>query len=64
MIDAFGPRRQMFSSDWPVCTLAASYGEVVHSAQALTVDLAPAGQAEVWEGTARRAYRMTGTHAG
>ena len=26
--DAFGPDRLMFGSDWPVCLLAASYGQV------------------------------------
>jgi L-fuconolactonase len=25
---AFGPERLMFGSDWPVCLLAASYGQV------------------------------------
>jgi L-fuconolactonase len=29
-VDAFGPRRRlMFGSDWPVCTLAARYGDVL-----------------------------------
>ena len=27
-LDAFGPQRLMFGSDWPVCLLAASYDEV------------------------------------
>ena len=27
-LDAFGPDRLMFGSDWPVCELAASYLEV------------------------------------
>ncbi|MFF4764366.1 amidohydrolase family protein [Streptomyces sp. NPDC001292] len=64
VIDSFGPRRLMFGSDWPVCTLAAGYGEVVRSARELTAGLTRAEQAEVWAGTARRVYRMTGTHAG
>ncbi len=28
-LDAFGPSRLMFGSDWPVCTVAATYGRVV-----------------------------------
>ena len=28
VVDLFGPERLMFGSDWPVCTLAASYSEV------------------------------------
>jgi L-fuconolactonase len=29
LLDCFGPGRLMFGSDWPVCTLAAGYAEVV-----------------------------------
>ena len=28
-LDAFGPNRVMIGSDWPVCLVAASYGEVI-----------------------------------
>jgi L-fuconolactonase len=28
VVEAFGPRRLMFGSDWPVCTLAATYEQV------------------------------------
>lgn len=31
----FGPERLMFGSDWPVCTLAASYSEVANLARTL-----------------------------
>jgi len=31
-VDAFGPGRLLFGSDWPVCLLAASYAEVVEAA--------------------------------
>ncbi|MFD4262998.1 amidohydrolase family protein [Streptomyces sp. NPDC058534] len=62
--DAFGPRRLMFGSDWPVSTLAAGYGAVVDSARTLTAGLDPAERAEVWSGTARRVYRMPVTHPG
>ncbi len=31
-VDAFGPARLLFGSDWPVCLLAASYAEVVEVA--------------------------------
>jgi L-fuconolactonase len=33
LLDRFGPGRLMFGSDWPVCTLAASYGDVVSLAR-------------------------------
>ncbi|MFH8473965.1 amidohydrolase family protein [Streptomyces sp. NPDC018000] len=58
VIDAFGPRRLMFGSDWPVCTLAAGYGEVVAATRELTAALTAAEQDQVWAGTARRVYRM------
>jgi L-fuconolactonase len=29
LLESFGPGRLMFGSDWPVCTLAASYHEVI-----------------------------------
>jgi len=29
VLDCFGPQRLMIGSDWPVCTLTASYGQVI-----------------------------------
>ncbi|MFE0102111.1 amidohydrolase family protein [Streptomyces sp. NPDC059009] len=55
-LDAFGPARLMFGSDWPVCTVRAAYGEVVRSAQQLTETLTLDERAEVFAGTARRVY--------
>ncbi len=60
-LEAFGPRRLMFGSDWPVCLLAAnSYGEVVRTAKQLTADLSEAEQVEVFSGTAQRWYDLAG----
>ncbi|MGH3758113.1 amidohydrolase family protein [Actinophytocola sp.] len=36
VLAVFGPERVMFGSDWPVCELAATYGEVVDAARTLT----------------------------
>ncbi|MER6372463.1 amidohydrolase family protein [Streptomyces sp. S1A1-8] len=58
VLDAFGPRRLMFGSDWPVCTLAASYGQVVDVAEELTEGLGAEERAEVFGGTATRVYRL------
>ncbi|MEV1022820.1 amidohydrolase family protein [Streptomyces sp. NPDC050264] len=52
VLDAFGPGRVMFGSDWPVCTLAASYGQVVDTAR----ELLGGPDEEVFAGTARRVY--------
>jgi L-fuconolactonase len=60
ILSAFGPQRTMFGSDWPVCTLAASYGEVMHTADALSADLSETERAEVFGGTAARWYGMAG----
>ncbi|WP_262057077.1 amidohydrolase family protein [Streptomyces sp. STR69] len=57
-LDAFGPGRLMFGSDWPVCTLAASYGEVAAATGELTDDLSAAERAEVFDGTATRVYGL------
>jgi L-fuconolactonase len=48
----------MFGSDWPVCLLAASYADVVSAARELTAGLDQAEQAQVFGGTAARAYRL------
>ncbi|MGW8179917.1 MAG: amidohydrolase family protein, partial [bacterium] len=32
VVEIFGPERLMFGSDWPVCLLAASYGQVIDAA--------------------------------
>jgi L-fuconolactonase len=57
-LDAFGPDRVMFGSDWPVCTLAASYGEVLQAARDLTGDLSGAEREAIFAGTATRIYRL------
>jgi L-fuconolactonase len=59
ILDSFGPGRLMFGSDWPVCTVAATYGEVFLLAQELTArDLSPAERAAVFAGTARSVYGL------
>jgi L-fucono-1,5-lactonase len=54
----FGPDRLMFGSDWPPCTLDASYAEVLAIARALAADLSSAEQAAIFSGTAARTYRL------
>ncbi|QFQ95249.1 amidohydrolase family protein [Streptomyces phaeolivaceus] len=58
VLDAFGPDRLMFGSDWPVCRLAADYAQVLDAARSLTSGLSVAEQREVFEGTAVRAYGL------
>ncbi|MGP4043567.1 amidohydrolase family protein [Streptomyces sp. 2A115] len=58
VLDFFGPGRIMFGSDWPVCTLAASYAEVAHTTSLLTEKLSESEREEVFAGTATRVYRL------
>ncbi|MFG2953842.1 amidohydrolase family protein [Streptomyces sp. NPDC048291] len=55
VLDAFGPDRLMFGSDWPVCVLAGTYREVLEAATELT---APADRTAVLETTAARVYGL------
>jgi predicted TIM-barrel fold metal-dependent hydrolase len=60
LVELFGPARLLFGSDWPVCTLAASYRSVLDAARTC---LARAGLgepelAEVLAGTAVRVYGL------
>jgi L-fuconolactonase len=57
-LDAFGPARMMFGSDWPVCTLAASYPDVLAAAYDLTGGLSPAEHEAVFAGTATSVYGL------
>ena len=58
VLDAFGQDRVLFGSDWPVCTLAASYAQVVEVAEEATSHLDKAGRAAVLGGNAVRVYRL------
>lgn len=58
VLDAFGPSRVMFGSDWPVCLLASDYAGVVALARSLTDGLSKDERAAVFGGTAERVYRI------
>ncbi|MGW5661710.1 amidohydrolase family protein [Streptomyces sp. NPDC003758] len=58
VLEAFGPSRLMFGSDWPVCTLAATYADVSDAAVALTEGLRDDERHQIFEGTATRVYRL------
>lgn len=58
VLDAFGPGRLMFGSDWPVCRLAATYTEVVETALALLDGLADAERDAILATTAERVYGL------
>jgi L-fuconolactonase len=58
LLELFGPERLMFGSDWPVCTLAASYAEVLDLARSAIAELSADEQEAVLAGTARRFYGL------
>ena len=58
VLDAFGPQRTMFGSDWPVCLLAAGYVSVVVAAESLTSELSAAERDAVFGGTAANWYLL------
>jgi L-fuconolactonase len=58
VLAAFGPDRLLFGSDWPVCTLAAPYGQVCDMYRELTAQLSAAEQLAIFDRTARRVYRV------
>jgi L-fuconolactonase len=59
LLSCFGPGRLIFGSDWPVCTLAAGYGEVLALARhALGSRLGPAEIDAVFAANAVAAYRL------
>lgn len=57
-VEVFGPGRLMAGSDWPVCTLAGSYQEVMRVAEVLADGWSASERAALWSGTAERAYRL------
>jgi L-fuconolactonase len=59
LVEIFGPERLMFGSDWPVCTAAASYAEVVDLASSLLAErLGQAETAMVMTANAMETYRL------
>jgi L-fuconolactonase len=58
VLEAFGPSRLMFGSDWPVCLLRASYAEWLGWVRGWTRDWSPDEQARFFNGTACQAYGL------
>ena len=58
VLEAFGPHRLMFGSDWPVCLVACGYARWYELVRGWTAGLSDDEQAEVFGGTACRAYGL------
>jgi L-fuconolactonase len=57
-IEAFGPSRLMFGSDWPVCLLAAEYADVVGIVNDVVSRLSANEQEAIRGGTATKFYGL------
>jgi L-fuconolactonase len=58
VLDAFGPERVMFGSDWPVCLLAASYEKWLEVVSRRIAALSQHERESILGGTASRVYRV------
>jgi L-fuconolactonase len=58
VVEVFGPRRLLFGSDWPVCLLAASYGEVLDVARLTLAALSEPERSAVFGGNAVEVYGL------
>jgi len=57
-LEAFGPERLMFGSDWPVCLLRSDYPKWVRCVERVTDSLSKDEQAAIWGGNAQRLYKL------
>ena len=58
VLEHFGPDRLIWGSDWPVCTLAASYDGWLSAAERLASGLSAAERDALFGGNAVRLYRL------
>jgi predicted TIM-barrel fold metal-dependent hydrolase len=58
VIESFGWDRVLFGSDWPVCTLSASYREWVEALQVITRGAGEINRQKLFYDNAARVYRL------
>lgn len=62
--EAFGPERLMYGSDWPVCLVAASYGQVKQIVETYVETHAGSHREEIFSGNAERFYGLKAVSRG
>lgn len=63
-LEAFGPDRLMFGSDWPVCRAQSTYRDVIGAVERLLAPLTAGERRAVLGATASRVYRLPGPGPG
>jgi len=58
VLEAFGPERLMFGSDWPVCLVAAEYGEVIGAVERYISKLSASEQSQIMGSNAIKFYNL------
>lgn len=58
VFEAFGTKRLMFGSDWPVCNVAGGYNKAVSIVKNYTEKLSADEQAAFWGGNATEFYSL------
>lgn len=58
-LDAFGPDRVIFGSDWPVCLLGATYREWVTALKKIVASRPIADQKKLFSENARKFYKLS-----
>ena len=58
VLDAFGPRRLMFGSDWPMCLVAVGYGRWTELVRHFASRLGRSERDRLMGGTAAEVYRL------
>jgi L-fuconolactonase len=56
---AFGPNRLLFGSDWPVCRVASTYSDWVHTVERFAQKLSDDERDALFHRNAAHAYRLT-----
>jgi L-fuconolactonase len=57
-LEAFGPERCMYGSDWPVCELAATYEQVYHSLVEIIGPVSDTEKSKIFGSTAENFYNL------
>jgi L-fuconolactonase len=60
VLEAFGPARLLFGSDWPVALLASSYQRWIDTVTEWVAPLSASEQEAIFGGTASRVYSLAG----